>query len=403
MVTPFKDDSVILIERKLNQLINIFGADKTRVYEEFYHSIPNKNQKALFSLLHYEINKLITFMYSKHNGHYNADESRRLKSIIEVVQILQANLKDTVHSFILDPPYTSLLNQCKTFLVATQGSPIPNDLQVVELIDHRAIFHLIESVSAPSLSTVAYPLHHVDEGSYAHVYRYLDEQYNFPVIVKRAKKNLTSEEITRFKNEFTDLKRLDSPYVIKAYQFNENKMEYSMECADETLDKYITRMNDRLTMNDRIRLVQQLMRAFVYIHETGLLHRDISYSNIFIKQHNDGVTLIKVSDFGLAKHSDRNLTRQGTVIKGVLNDPSLARDGFENFEQRHDIYALTFVINFILSGKKNGIHIANSTILGFFERGINADINNRHPNVLTMANEFQRIIPTLRQLKVDKL
>lgn len=231
----------------------------------------------------------------------------------------------------------------------------------------------------------------------------MDEQYSFPVIVKRAKKNLTPEEITRFKNEFADLKKLDSPYVIKAYQFNENKMEYSMECADETLDKYITRMNDRLTMNERIRLVQQLMRAFVYIHETGLLHRDISYSNILIKQHNDGVTLIKVSDFGLAKHPDRNLTRQGTVIKGVLNDPNLARVGFENFEQRHDIYALSFVINFILSGKKNGIHITNSTILGFFDRGIDADINNRYADVVTMANEFQRIIPTLRQLNVDKV
>ncbi|CAM4051071.1 protein kinase family protein [Paenibacillus alkaliterrae] len=397
MFNSLADESIILLQRKLNQLTQIFSNDNTRILEDLYRLVPNKDQKALFSLIHNELNSLLGFMYSKHNGHYNAEESRKLKTIIDVVQVLESNLKDTSYHFKLDDSYEAVLKQCKTFLSSSYGSGIPDDLQVIELIDHKPIFHLLESVSVPGLPTVVYPLLYAGEGSYAHVYKYLDEKYNLPVIVKRAKKNMTPEEYTRFRNEFNDLKKLDSPFIIKAFEYNEEKMEFTMECADETLDRHITRMNDRLPMKSRIRLVSQLFRAFEYIHNENLLHRDISYSNILIKHHEDGTTFIKVADFGLAKDPNRNLTRQGTVIKGVLNDPSLAVTGFENYERRHDIYALSFVINFILTGKKNGLHSTDDAIYEFLSLGIDADLNKRYSNVPEMEAAFQRIIPVLYQ------
>lgn len=401
MSSPFLDDSKALLSRRLNELKSIFGSDYTKIFEELYQQVPDPDQKSLFSLLHFQINSLIHYMYTKNNGHYNAEQSRDLLKIIEVFRIMKTKLNGTSYSFKMDSEYESLLQQCLTFLAPSHGSTIPDDLLRIELIDHRPIFQMEMSVALPNNPLKTYPLSHTGEGSYAHVYKYKDEQYDSFVAVKRAKRDLTPEEIVRFKNEFEDLKGFDSPFIIKAYNFDEEKMQYSMEYADETLDSYITRMNDRLTMNERIRLIKQVFQAFRYIHDKGMLHRDISYTNILIKHHDDKMSLIKVCDFGLVKHPDRNLTRQGTEIKGVLNDPSLARTGFENFEIRHDIYALAFVIYFILTGKKNGISVKDEVVEEFFNIALNSDISKRFSNIPEMSKAFEDIIPNLNVLKKE--
>ncbi|WP_426455398.1 protein kinase domain-containing protein (plasmid) [Paenibacillus sp. S-38] len=396
------DEHTLYLENKINELTSKFnGDDHIAVFAHLYRHVPNEQQRTLFSLLHYHLNDLLGYMYNRGAGNrYTAHESRQLMYLIRLIDLVRPFLDGTQYQFTVEPSYNALLELCKTFLRMTEGSPIPNDLPIIALVDYKPIFHITDSFTVTSSPMVAYPLRHIGSGSYANVYKYTDKQYNLPVIVKRAKSNLTPEELTRFRNEFEILKKLDSPFIIKAYEFNEHKMEFSMECADETLDKYITRMNDRLPMVERIRLITQLLRAFEYIHKTGLLHRDISYSNILVKTHADGTVFLKISDFGLAKHPGSSLTRQGTQIKGVLNDPSLASTGFENFEQRHDIYALTFVINFILTGRKNLVTVTDKEVRGFIDQGIDADITKRYANVVEMTAAFQRIIPTLRQTSI---
>lgn len=64
----------------------------------------------------------------------------------------------------------------------------------------------------------------IGEGSYAKVFKYKDNFYNCYFAVKRAEPNLPHDELERFKNEFNDLKNLNSPFIIKAYSYKEEKM-----------------------------------------------------------------------------------------------------------------------------------------------------------------------------------
>ncbi|WP_158560613.1 hypothetical protein [Paenibacillus contaminans] len=105
------------------------------------------------------------------------------------------------------------------------------------------------------------------------------------------------------------------------------------------------------------------------------MHRDISYHNILIHHFDQMWTVLKISDFGLVKILESSLTSKDSSVKGSLNDPDLTKVGFASYEVRHEIYALTQIVNFILCGKKhgNGLYSESQAVKGFLLKGLAAN------------------------------
>ncbi|MEK8210210.1 protein kinase [Paenibacillus sp. FSL L8-0696] len=331
-------------------------------------------------------------------GHYNAPQSRALNDLIETVSLVQSTLKNEF-AFEINDYYKDLIGKCVSFLEKSGGSPIPDDFPSIAIIEDQPIFILSETMTIlGDKGKEIVNLRLIGEGSYAKVFKYKDNFYNCYFAVKRAEPNLPHDELERFKNEFNDLKNLNSPFIIKAYSYKEEKNEYVMEFADETLSNYISRNNNTLHFKKRRGLVVQLLRAFEYIHSKGLLHRDISYTNILVKHFEDGSTFLKVSDFGLIKRPNSTLTRLGTEIKGAINDyTDLESIGFENYEIRHETYALGKVIYFIITGRTNRFHRENDEALNnFISRAISPNKETRFTSVDEMREELVgKVFPSL--------
>ena len=82
------------------------------------------------------------------------------------------------------------------------------------------------------------------------------------------------------------------------------------------------------------RIGLQTARALAYSHERGIIHRDIKPSNLIL----DAAGVVWVTDFGLAKSSDSDLTHTGDIL-GTLRYMSPER--FKGrCDVRADIYAL---------------------------------------------------------------
>lgn len=382
---------------------NLKNPEGSMIYRGYYNNISIREQKDIFSLIHSRLNDLFTFMNQKNAGnkHYNADESRELINVSSQLSSIHTVLKDEYveYSFEINSYYKNVLDQCKIFLSTIGGSEIPEDFQEIEIIDYKPIFTLSGIKTLPSSNggkSVIKKL--IGGGSYADVFKYKDPYYNCYFAIKKAKKDLCADELERFKNEFRDLEGLDSPYIIKGYHYDGENNEYTMELASCTLYKYISEKNTMLSFNNRRALVIQLLNAFEYIHSKDLLHRDVSFHNILVKIYEDESSWLKVADFGLVKRPNSDLTRKGTSTKGTINDFSdLNVVGFENYEIRHETYALAQVVYFILTGRKNKYQREKNNELQRFVLKAVSGKSNRFTSVEEMRSELLNMVfPSLK-------
>ena len=129
------------------------------------------------------------------------------------------------------------------------------------------------------------------------------------------------------------------------------------------------------------------MKAIKYIHSKGLFHRDISPKNILIKEFEDTL-VVKIADFGLVKVPNSDITSLQTDMKGSFNDPGLVIDGFANYDLSHEIYSLTKLLCYIMTGKINFENIKNEKIKKFISIGMNPDKTKRYKCLSDLKDAF---------------
>ena len=86
----------------------------------------------------------------------------------------------------------------------------------------------------------------------------------------------------------------------------------------------------------RRKMAMQFLYAMNFLHKHDVCHRDLSYGNVLIHTYDDGAFAVKVSDFGLAKERNSDLTSTGSSMKGSIEDPALK--SFKDFKPVNDIY-----------------------------------------------------------------
>ena len=381
---------------------NLYDRLKDHLHEDYLDLYPVPTTSSLrlgsvFSTLHHNFLESFKLMNSRLptgetcGVHFWADASRDLIALIDQTEELQTTLKSTELAFSLEPYYLNVIEQCKDFLSPSGGSTIPPQMRKIELYYTQPIFLLKNTISlGRGMEQTACELKLIGEGSYAQVFRYRDLNYDKYFVLKRAKANLNDKELERFKREFEQMKGLNSPYVVEVYRYDDEKKEYLMESMDDTLFHYIQKNNTKLPEEKRKNLCRQVLRAFSHIHAKGLLHRDISPTNILIKEY-EHLVVAKVSDFGLVHLPDSNLTTCHTEFKGYFNDPVLRLDGFDSYDIQHETYALTRLIFYIMTGKTNTDRISEGAMKAFLQKGLHSNRKERFQNV----GERQQALKTL--------
>lgn len=354
----------------------------------------NDRLREILCTLHYDFITLFETMNERlptndDELHYWADPSRKLIRTIEIALGLYNTLKYDKLSFDIDKYYFNLITKCQMFLKPNGGSPLPAHMEKVELHYKLPIFIPNTTITTDNpQTTMAFSLKPIGEGSYANVFKYKDTFYNRNFVIKRAKKDLSEKELERFKLEYEEMKEFSSPYILEVFRYDEAKNEYYMECMDYTLESFIQKNNTTMKVNERKNIVNQILRAFEYIHLKDRLHRDISPKNILLKEYHDTL-VVKVSDFGLVKIPDSSLTSANTEYKGYFNDPALLTEGFNTYEILHETFALTRIVYYVMSGKTNTNGIPNSKLSAFVTKGLSADKSVRFKSATEMAKEFR--------------
>jgi serine/threonine protein kinase len=193
----------------------------------------------------------------------------------------------------------------------------------------------------------------IGEGGMGDVYLGEHTSIGRKVAIKALKSELSSnEEIRkRFKNEAKVMAKLQHPNIVGLYDFHEDEsglyliMEYveGIELAEK-----INTLNEPLDIDEAKGIMLQILKAFHYAHENGIVHRDVKPANVLIS--NTGQ--VKVLDFGIAKivgNEQFNLTKDGSNV-GTAYYMSPEQVQGKTLDKRSDIYSLGVTFYEMLAG-----------------------------------------------------
>ncbi len=179
------------------------------------------------------------------------------------------------------------------------------------------------------------------------------------VALKLIKPGMDSREVVaRFEAERQALAMMNHPNIARIFDAGvteQGRPYFVMELVRGfSIDQYCD--DATLPLTDRLKLFIDVCRAVQHAHQKGIIHRDLKPSNILITLH-DGVPVVKVIDFGIAKALDQELTERTLFTRfaeligtPVYMSPEQAEMSGLDIDTRSDVYSLGVVLYKLLVG-----------------------------------------------------
>ncbi|XP_059174860.1 serine/threonine-protein kinase PLK4-like [Physella acuta] len=155
------------------------------------------------------------------------------------------------------------------------------------------------------------------KGGFACVYRARSIRTGMEVAIKMIdKKQMKAADfINRVKKEVEIHSRLKHPSVLELYNFFEdaNYVYLVLEmCHNGELQRYLHSNGTAFSEEEARKFMRQIVEGIMYLHSHGIVHRDLSLSNILLTKDMN----LKIADFGLATQlqspGERHFTMCGT-------------------------------------------------------------------------------------------
>jgi serine/threonine-protein kinase len=202
----------------------------------------------------------------------------------------------------------------------------------------------------------------------ASIYRAVDTRDNRVVALKIPHPDLEADPILfdRFKREAGIGEKLCHPRVMRVYGNEDRSRVYMvMEWCEGRLLRQILD-EGRISPDRAILITIAVLEALQYIHDNGVVHRDMKPENVMVDEHDN----VKLIDFGIAGDAGaRRLTYANiTATLGTPNYISPEQVKGKRGDGRSDVYAVGVMLYEMLTGKmpftgNNPMQVMNDRLL----------------------------------------
>ncbi len=194
----------------------------------------------------------------------------------------------------------------------------------------------------------------IGRGAFGIVYKGFDPHICRPVAIKSLRSEVLAEVddqaslLARFAVEARSAGRCHHPNIVTVFDYVEQDDApfIIMEFVQAGTLQDVTRTRTMLPLSQLADVMGQLLSALGHAHEKGVIHRDIKPANVLCPSP----TVIKVTDFGVARFQSLGLTQDGGAIgtPGYMSpEQLLGRD----VDERCDLFAAGVLLYQLITGK----------------------------------------------------
>ncbi len=258
---------------------------------------------------------------------------------------------------------------------------------------------------APTLEELAhlFPAYELEafiaQGGMGAVYKARQKSLDRSVAIKILPREFGDDPQFRssFEAEAKAMARLNHPNLISVYDFGDIEgMLYIIMEFVQGKALYYSAHNKAIDPAVALDLVSTISRGLAHAHRGGIIHRDIKPANILL----DTDAKPKIGDFGLAHPVDRGKDEGLVFGTPGYTAPEIFQDGSQ-VDQRSDIFSVGALLYELLCGHHPEAHSHSMTtgidprIDTILKKATNPDPNLRYPDVDTLADDLDALIPKL--------
>lgn len=250
------------------------------------------------------------------------------------------------------------------------------DQSEVEPVPHRTTISNLVSTSSGNILEDYIVIRVVGEGGYGQVKEVVEKKSGCKRAMKSIQiKYLKKSEIENIDREVKTLKNLDHPGVLKIFQvYKESDYFHIITdlCTGGELFEKIVKQK-KLSENQAASYMFDIVSTVKYLHESGIMHRDLKPDNILFEDTSTASRL-KIIDFGASKSF-----KKGKIYDDIVGTPYyIAPEVLQGqYTQKCDIWSIGIILYTILSGSPPFTGSSNSEI---YENILEEPLTFKSPN-----------------------
>ncbi|MBN1336581.1 MAG: serine/threonine protein kinase [Deltaproteobacteria bacterium] len=184
------------------------------------------------------------------------------------------------------------------------------------------------------------------------------------LVIKRILSNLSENDefVEMFVDEARVSASLQHANIVQTFDFGKIRENcfIAMECVEgkdvKGLIRKLAHKRKLLPAEFAVYIAQEAAKGLAYAHRKedrqghplGIVHRDISPSNVLISYDGE----VKIADFGIAKARTNTYTTRDGVLKGKFEYMSPEQASGRDIDHRSDIFSLGVILYECLTGRR---------------------------------------------------